>query len=171
MAYYAPPRPAVSWPHQVGVLARQAECFQDRATATLLEQTADSGGTVVPGQVLAGLGGVGKTQLAAHHARTLWQTGQLGLLVWITAATRDAVVTGYAQAAVEVLGAGPTDPEPAARAFLAWLEPKAMEPEHGTARRWLIVLDDLADLRGLWPPPAWSPHAVATPVSPDTAVD
>ncbi|MET9387600.1 hypothetical protein ABZY09_42975 [Streptomyces sp. NPDC002928] len=66
-------------------------------------------------------------------------------------ATREAVVTSYAQAAVEVLGSDPADPEPAAaRAFLAWLEPKP-----GTAPRWLVVLDDLADpadLRGLWPP-------------------
>ncbi|MGA5210638.1 hypothetical protein ACPCSB_13075 [Streptomyces pseudogriseolus] len=165
LAYCAPPRPPVTWPHQVGVLPRQAEFFQDRATAKLLEQTADSGGTVVLGQVLAGLGGVGKTQLAAHHARTLLQAGQLDLLVWINAATRDAVVTGYAQAAVEILGADPADPEPAADAFLAWLEPKAMEPERGTARRWLVVLDDLADpadLRGLWPPASPYGHTLVT---------
>ncbi|GAA2641501.1 hypothetical protein GCM10010425_54220 [Streptomyces spororaveus] len=108
----------------------------------------------MPYQVLVGLGGVGKTQLAAHHARTLWQTARLDLLVWVTAATRDAVVTGYAQAAAEILGADPASPESAACSFLAWLEPKPT-----AARRWLVVLDDLADpadLRNLWPPA--SPH-------------
>jgi tetratricopeptide (TPR) repeat protein len=143
IAYYAAPRLPVPWPHQVGTLPREAGCFRDRATARQLEQ---SGGI----HVLVGSGGVGKTQLAAHHARTLWQTGQLDLLVWVTAATRDAVIASYAQAAVEVISADPADPESAARAFLAWLEPKS-----GMTRRWLVVLDDLADpadVRGLWPP-------------------
>ncbi|MDX3536505.1 tetratricopeptide repeat protein [Streptomyces sp. MB09-01] len=140
----------MTWPHQVGVLPREADCFQDRATARELSHGADGNATSALCQVLVGLGGVGKTQLAAHHARTLWQTAQLDLLVWVTAATRDAVVTGYAQAAAEILGADPAGQESAARSFLAWLEPKpAIE------RRWLVVLDDLADpadLRNLWPP-------------------
>ncbi|WP_189967520.1 FxSxx-COOH system tetratricopeptide repeat protein [Streptomyces avidinii] len=140
----------MTWPQQAGVLPRQAHCFQDRATAQLLEHASYGVDTVVHTQVLTGFGGVGKSQLAAHHARTLWQAGKLDLLVWVTAVTRDAVVTGYAQAAVEILGADPTNPETAARTFLAWLEPKP-----STVRRWLVVLDDLADpadLRNLWPP-------------------
>ncbi|WP_369780624.1 tetratricopeptide repeat protein [Streptomyces sp. R33] len=155
-------------PHQVGVLPRQADCFQDRAIAQQLEHTVDGEGTVVLSQVLAGLGGVGKTQLAAHHARTQWQAGKLDLLVWVTAATRDAVVTGYAQAAVEVLGSDPADPELAARAFLAWLEPKP-----GTAHRWLVVLDDLADpadLRGLWPPASTHGRTLVTTRRRDAAL-
>ncbi|MDX3587277.1 tetratricopeptide repeat protein [Streptomyces europaeiscabiei] len=95
-----------------------------------------------------------KTQLAAHYARTAWQAGTLDLLVWITASSRSAVVAGYAQAAVEILGADPGDLE-AARTFLAWLEPK---PQPSPCR-WLVVLDDVADpvdLRGWWPPA--SPH-------------
>ncbi|TQJ37721.1 tetratricopeptide repeat protein [Streptomyces sp. SLBN-115] len=106
-------------------------------------------------QVLAGTGGVGKTQLAVHRARHVWARGEVDLLVWVTASTRTAIIAGYAQAAAEVLGADPTDSEQAARSFLAWLEPKSGT----TQRRWLIVLDDLADpadLRGLWPPQ--SPH-------------
>ncbi|MGW2965119.1 tetratricopeptide repeat protein, partial [Streptomyces sp. NPDC001220] len=99
-----------------------------------------------------GLGGVGKTQLAAHYARASWQSGDLDVLVWITASSRSAVTSGYAQAAAELLGStAPQDPHQAAAAFLAWLQPKAGQE----AGRWLVVLDDVtdpADLNGLWPP-------------------
>ncbi|TDU80660.1 tetratricopeptide repeat protein [Streptomyces sp. KS 21] len=105
--------------------------------------------------VLVGAGGVGKTQLAADYARHARQSGTVDLLVWITASTRSAAVSGFSQAAVQVLGADPAGPERAAESFLAWLEPRA-----DTAPcRWLVVLDDVADpadLHGLWPPE--SPH-------------
>ncbi|TWV56331.1 hypothetical protein FRZ03_04325 [Streptomyces misionensis] len=106
------------------MLPRQADCFQDRAAAAQLKQAVAEGGTVVLGQVLAGMGGVGKTQLAAHHARQAWDKGEVDLLVWVTAATRTAVVSAYAQAATDLLHADPADPERAASAFLAWLQPK-----------------------------------------------
>ncbi|BDM69737.1 hypothetical protein HEK616_32240 [Streptomyces nigrescens] len=145
----------MNWPHQIGVLPRQADCFQYRAAVAQLEEAVSGGGTAVLCQVLAGMGGVGKTQLAAHHARQVWATGGVDLLVWTNATTRETVISAYAQAAAEILGSDPTDPEHAARSFLAWLEPKPGT----TQRRWLVVLDDLADpahLRGLWPPA--SPH-------------
>ncbi|MFI6151273.1 tetratricopeptide repeat protein [Kitasatospora sp. NPDC051170] len=129
----------------------RALSFQDRAEAHQLRAVVDFGGTTVLSQVLAGTGGVGKTQLAADYARTAWETGSVDVLVWISASSRQAITAGYAQAGIEVLAADPSDPEQAARAFLAWLEPK-----HGQEPcRWLVVLDDLADpadLRGLWPP-------------------
>ncbi|MFD4865235.1 tetratricopeptide repeat protein [Streptomyces sp. NPDC058412] len=141
--------PLTSWPHQVGVIPRQASAFQERAEAQrLLEAEA---GTSTTAQVLAGMGGVGKTQLAAAHARHAWGKGEIDLLLWVTAASRQAVIDAYAQAAVDILHADPADPERAATAFLAWLEPKPTLQ----AARWLIVLDDVADpgdLRGLWPP-------------------
>jgi NB-ARC domain/Tetratricopeptide repeat len=163
----APRRPA-SWPHQVGVIPSRADCFQERAEAARLREALTAGGTAVVGPahkmpsegapsggVLAGMGGVGKTQLAADYARHTWQNGVVDVLVWITAGSAAAVSSGYAQAGIEVLGADPADPQQAARAFLAWLEPKA----GAGPCRWLIVLDDVADpgdLRGLWPPA--SPH-------------
>ncbi|MFE5810200.1 tetratricopeptide repeat protein [Streptomyces sp. NPDC056491] len=106
-------------------------------------------------QLLTGMGGVGKTQLAADYARTAWNdsstAGGLDVLVWVTAHSRQDIVTGYAQAGIELCRAEPNDAERAARSFLAWLAPKAAVD----SCRWLIVLDDVADpsdLRGLWPP-------------------
>ncbi|MCF3103445.1 hypothetical protein IPZ58_17925 [Streptomyces roseoverticillatus] len=102
---------------------------------------------MVLSQVLAGMGGVGKTQLAARYARTLQRDGLLDLLVWVVAASREAVVAAYAQAAWEVFGADVSAPERAAARFLSWLG--------GGDVRWLVVLDDVADpadLNGLWPP-------------------
>lgn len=141
--------PRTSWPHQVGVIPRRASAFQERAEARRLQEA--EAGTGSTAQVLAGMGGVGKTQLAAAHARCAWGNGEIDLLLWVAAASRQAVIDAYAQAAVEILRADPADPERAAAAFLAWLEPKPT-PQ---AARWLIVLDDVADpgdLRGLWPP-------------------
>ncbi|WP_257033425.1 FxSxx-COOH system tetratricopeptide repeat protein [Streptomyces sp. Ag109_G2-15] len=156
--YYGTRRPTAVWPHQVGVIPPRAGCFQTRAEVVRLREALTGGQAAVlvgqdtvHGQVLAGMGGVGKTQLAADYARTAWQAGELDVLVWITASNATAAASGYAQAAVEILGADPADRETAARAFLAWLEPKA----NAAPCRWLVVLDDVtdpADLNGLWPP-------------------
>ncbi|MFD0416838.1 tetratricopeptide repeat protein, partial [Streptomyces sp. NPDC127108] len=105
--------------------------------------------------MLTGMGGVGKTQLAADYARTAWDADNLDVLVWITASGRSSIMSGYAQAGIELCRADPDDPDQAARAFLAWLTPKSA----ASPCRWLIVLDDVADpadLNGLWPPA--SPH-------------
>ncbi|MGW7068512.1 tetratricopeptide repeat protein [Streptomyces sp. NPDC054855] len=150
--------PAREWPHLVGVLPQEAHCFQGRAVGGRLAREMAAGGTAVLGQVLAGTGGVGKTQLAARYARELRDSGEIDLLLWVTAVNREAVVTAYAQAAEEWLGLARADSEQAAARFLAWLEPR---PAGGP--RWLIVLDDLADpvdlladpslnRGGLWPP-------------------
>jgi hypothetical protein len=58
---------------RIGAVPRPADCFQEREVADRLEGAAEDGGTVVLTQVLAGMGGVGKTQLAAAYARRAWQ--------------------------------------------------------------------------------------------------
>ncbi|WP_408057819.1 tetratricopeptide repeat protein [Streptomyces violaceus] len=149
-------RLSAAWPHQVGVIPPKAQSYQHRAEMDRLRAAlGDADTTVLPqvpaGLVLSGMGGVGKTQLAADYARTAWADGGLDVLVWITASSRSAVVTGYAQAGIELCQASSDAPEQAARTFLAWISPKA----EAKPCRWLIVLDDVGDpddLKGLWPP-------------------
>ena len=96
---------------------------------------------------LSASGGAGKTQLAAALAHQLWDSRAVDLLTWVKASNRNAILTGYALTLAELGAADPGDDLPtAAQRFLAWLS--------RTERRWLVVLDDLADpadLEGLWP--------------------
>ncbi|MFC0052935.1 NB-ARC domain-containing protein [Streptomyces actinomycinicus] len=167
-------RPPASWPHQVGAIPPSAVCFQNRAEAGRLTAFLARSGTVVITSQPAraglgpGLSGVGKTQLAAHYARTAWQAGDLDVLVWITATTAQSITTGYAQAASELLGVDPAD-QRAATTFLAWLEPKAGQ----RPCRWLVVLDDVADpadLTGLWPPASPTGRTLVTTRRQDAAL-
>jgi tetratricopeptide (TPR) repeat protein len=92
-------------------------------------------------------GGSGKTQLAAALAHGLWDNRSVDLLVWVGAASRDAILSGYVSALADLGAADPDDDLLAsAQRFLTWLS--------RTDRRWVMVLDDLADpadLDGLWP--------------------
>ena len=156
------PAAEVSWPVRVGVVPQLADQYQSRAgVQQQLDEHLDTGTTAVltqtdgdtpPGggaatRLLSGLGGNGKTQLAAAYARRLWDVGELDLLGWVTAASRDSILSGYAAAARRVgLGVDGLDSEQAAEMLLGWCE--------RTDRRWLLVLDDLTDpahLAGLWP--------------------
>jgi tetratricopeptide (TPR) repeat protein len=92
-------------------------------------------------------GGTGKTQLAVAFCQALQDHRTVEILVWVNAADREAVVTGFAQAASLVdAGHWGESAESAAARFVAWLQ--------RTRRSWVLVLDDLADLadlRDLWP--------------------
>lgn len=142
---------------QVGRVPPAASWLQDRRRGFDLQAMAKPN----PGmgvQILAGMGGVGKTQLAAQLVRHLVERRRLDLLVWVVAANQDAIVTRYAEAARVVglaeSGDAPTD---GATRLLSWLA--------HTDRRWLIVLDNLdnpADATGWWPPTSASGHTVVT---------
>ena len=144
--YYAESS-SVVWPLQVGAVPLLADCFQQReAQSDRLDEVVGTGGTAVLTQVLSGLGGIGKTQLAAAYARRIWQDHDVELLVWVTARSREAIQATYAQAGTEIGRSSPAGVEQASEWFLGWLQT--------TTRPWLVVLDDLqdpADLQGLWP--------------------
>ncbi|MBB4966463.1 tetratricopeptide repeat protein [Saccharothrix violaceirubra] len=130
--------PRVAWPVRVGAPPPAARHHRDRDV--VLEPGRDV--------VLTGLGGVGKTQVAARFAASVWTDSSVDLAVWVTAVSRDAVVTAFAEAARRVSCCrDDCPPDDAAEAFRAWLVSCGL--------RWVVVLDDVRDphdLRGLRPP-------------------
>ena len=95
----------------------------------------------------AGRGGTGKTQLAVEFAHAMWNTRAVEVLVWVTAASAESVIAGFAEAA-NMIDAGQRDEaaETAAARFVSWLA--------HTRRPWALIIDDLAelsDLAELWP--------------------
>jgi hypothetical protein len=144
---------ARAWPARAGIVPPLDGSFTVRA-----DSVPGIGATLVPGTAVAlvpGQGGsrqddwpqsCGKTQLASRLARDLWQSQGIDLLAWVNASSRASVLSGYAEAAAGLGLDDGGDAEPVAARFAAWLT--------GTARPWLVVLDDLrdaADLDGLWP--------------------
>ncbi|MFI7662739.1 tetratricopeptide repeat protein, partial [Micromonospora parva] len=112
----------------------------------LTYQARDHDGTA---RVLAGGGGVGKSQLAAWFAWEAIDGRTTDLVVWADAASPDQVITAYARAAAKagVPGADGVDPAADATALLEWL--------NSTERTWLFVLDNITDpalLSCWWPP-------------------
>lgn len=117
--------------------------------------------------VLTGLTGAGKTEVAAEHARRQWNAGELDLLVWADAATREGIAAAFAAAAAAVRGDDPADEEAAAVRFLTWLD-------RPNAPRWLVVLDGVTDpghLAGLWPPETSRGQTILTTQIRSTAID
>jgi tetratricopeptide (TPR) repeat protein len=112
------------------------------------------------------LGATGKTQLAASVAESLWRSAAVDVLIWISASDRAAVLSGYVQASVAVLGLDPADTsESVAARFLGWLA--------DTTLQWLVVLDDLPDpkeLDDLWPAGPSGRVLVTTPRVPLVSV-
>ncbi|MEU7586796.1 tetratricopeptide repeat protein [Micromonospora sp. NPDC049230] len=174
-----PPVTAVTWPVQVGQPPALASAFQPRrAVRERIQDARDHGADVVLTQhdarpartrtrVLAGEGGVGKSQLAAWFAHQAQQERTTDLVVWVPAGSPEQIITGYARAALRVgaPGADGTEPAADATAFCEWL--------HTTDRTWLIVLDDItdpADLVGWWPPHRSTGWTLATTRRRDAAL-
>ncbi|MFE2337293.1 NB-ARC domain-containing protein, partial [Streptomyces coelicoflavus] len=153
-------------PRLIGPIPPAALAYQHRGEADQLRGVLDGGGgtavlhgrpmAVTPtGGVLVGMGGVGKSQLAAEYVRAALTEGAVDVVVWVTATDRSAVVDRFAEASNALCPNALENPEEAARAFMSWLTPKRSK----TPKEWLVVLDDLThpeDLRDLWPPD--SPH-------------
>jgi len=153
------PAGRVTWPLRLGTVPPLADGHVARP-----ESAPGLGQLLVPGAAVAlvparGAGvapapgspdwavACGRTQLAVCCAESLWQARELDLLVWVTATSRESIVSAYAAAAAAAIGIEPAgDAESVATRFVRWLAE--------TSRRWFVVLDDLvapADIDGLWP--------------------
>jgi hypothetical protein len=156
------PVAAVRRGFMTGVVPDRAGAFQHRGVADRVYAALGSDTVILSGEqdrahILSGLGGVGKTQLAADLALRLWDAGAVDGVFWVSASSRAAIVAGYAGAAVEVGVGDPADADVAAETFRQWLA--------RTEARWLVVLDDVsdpADLAGLWPPTSAAGRTVVT---------
>jgi tetratricopeptide (TPR) repeat protein len=139
----------------VGEVPPLADEFTERPdTAAGIIETLTPGSAValVPSPALSerapdGPGVCGKTQIAVMAAESLWRSGAIDALIWISATNRASVLSGFVRASVAVSGIEPagTADSVAAR-FVAWLGE--------TSRAWLVVLDDLPEpaiLDRLWP--------------------
>jgi NB-ARC domain len=108
---------------------------------------APAGSTTVVTQVLSGDGGIGKTQLAAKLYHLACISHAYDLCLWLTAASEDTIITGYAQAMNRIKRDETSDdPRDTAHRFLTWLRE--------TRSKWFVVLDDvkrLSDIEDWWP--------------------
>ncbi|MEU9040948.1 MULTISPECIES: tetratricopeptide repeat protein [unclassified Kitasatospora] len=143
---YAAPAVEVRWPMVIGRIPPKASAFQAREELRqAIDEARRQHGTVVLSQVLAGGGGVGKSQLAADYARAAVDA-RTDLVLWADATEPATVTDVYARAAAAVRVAGTTgEAEQDAERFLEWLAT--------TDRRWLIVLDNTTEATPdvLWP--------------------
>ncbi|WP_406635805.1 tetratricopeptide repeat protein [Amycolatopsis sp. WGS_07] len=153
-------RRAVSLPYRFGVVPPLAAAFRQRTHSQVINQVL-SRATAPPSDaslvMLSGLGGVGKTQLAVEFAERAWSADEVDLLAWVTASSRDTILTSYARLAYDLTGIEDTDAAEGAARLLQWLS--------ATGCHWLMVLDDVrnpADLQGLWPPAATTGRAIVT---------
>jgi tetratricopeptide (TPR) repeat protein len=119
-----------------------ANGFIDRPeTGAVLEASLVPGTTVALVSGIPGGGGrdwresCGKTQLAVSLAQSLWQSGAVDLVIWLTGTTRASVLSGYAAAAAAVGSQFSGSADAVTARFLGWLR--------DTERPWLVVLDDL----------------------------
>jgi hypothetical protein len=139
----------VEWPIAEGDPPLLATAFQERpGIKRLLEAAlAPAGSTTVMTQVLAGDGGIGKTQLAVRSYECAYTSDAYDLCLWITATSASGVVTWYARTMRRIdPNMDSEDLVGAARRFLTWLRE--------TRHTWFIVLDDVADpadIDGWWP--------------------
>jgi hypothetical protein len=150
----------------------RATAFQPRATTELLAAVLERGHaavlsshSMVHAGVVSGLGGVGKTQVARDYAEQLWTSGDVDVLAWVTATSREAIMSSYARLAANLTGVKDPDSEEGAQRLLEWLST--------TSARWLIVLDDVQnahDLRALWPPVTPTGRVVVTTRRRDAAL-
>jgi tetratricopeptide (TPR) repeat protein len=140
---------------RIGKVPPLAKGFTDRPdTARGIVDTLVQGSAValVPDSASAQglsdwLGACGKTQIAVMIADSLWRSGAIDMLIWVTATSRASVLSTFAEASVAATGIKPTG---TAESVVARFISRLGE----TSQPWLVVLDDLPDttlLGGLWP--------------------
>jgi tetratricopeptide (TPR) repeat protein len=97
-------------------------------------------------QVIEGLGGIGKTQIAVEYAYRARDQGRYTHTLWIAAANEEAILMSFvalAELLPGVSSVGETDQRKLVAAVLRWLE-QCKEP-------WLLIVDNADDLSSVQP--------------------
>jgi tetratricopeptide (TPR) repeat protein/nucleoside phosphorylase len=93
-------------------------------------------------QAITGLGGIGKTQLAAEYAYRSRERGRYTHTLWINAASEETIIASFVELAADVLPASvvqsETDQDKLAAAVRRWLE--------RCEQSWLLIFDNADDL-------------------------
>lgn len=138
----------ISWPVSIGRIPPLASAFQPRATVReLITTSLGAEGTILvqagntsSGGILAGGGGVGKTQLGSWYASQAIRQGT-ELVIWVDASVPGGIPAVFADAGQRLRVPGTIGHENTvekdASAFLDWLQT--------TPRTWFVVLDDIAE--------------------------
>src|SRR6266702_6227107 len=100
---------------RVGEVPPLAEGYTERPDTARGIMDALAPGTtlaLVPGSAFAEgpsnwLGACGKTQIAVIVAETLWRSGAVDALIWISATSRESMLTGYVEASAAAFGIAP----------------------------------------------------------------
>ena len=140
---------------RIGKVPPLAKGFIDRPdTVCGIVDTLARGSTValVPNSASAEcpsdwLSACGKTQIAVMIAESLWRSGAIDMLIWITATSRASVLSAFVEASVAATG---FEPIGTAESVVVRFISRLGE----TSQPWLVVLDDLQEvtyLDGLWP--------------------
>jgi hypothetical protein len=124
----APVRPSHVW----GAIPARNPHFIGREDLLRSLRESLTAGNRVAVQALRGMGGVGKTQLAAEYAHR--HAGDYDIVWWVNAAPATRIPEQLAALAIRLTAADPGTPVAEAARF-------ALSDLHGTAR-WLLVFDN-----------------------------
>jgi tetratricopeptide (TPR) repeat protein/transcriptional regulator with XRE-family HTH domain len=138
-------------PHFTGRDDLLERLTQQLAPAAVGQPTTIRQVALTQAQALTGLGGIGKTQTAVEYAYRAREQERYRHILWITAASEEALLTSFVSLA-ELLPAfevtAEKDQRQLVRAVIAWLE-QCQDP-------WFLIMDNADDL-DLLPPylPRW----------------
>ncbi len=114
---------------------------QEPGQSAIIRRTA-----LTQSQVIKGLGGIGKTQIAVEYAYRAREQGRYTHTLWINAASEEAIMTSFV-ALADLLpvffSQGQTDQRKLVAAIIRWLE-QCPQP-------WLLIVDNADDLSLIQP--------------------
>jgi NB-ARC domain len=133
--------PSARNPHFTGRDDLLDQLMQQLAPSESGQPTAMRRAALTQAQVIKGLGGIGKTQIAVEYAYRAREQGRYTHTLWITAGSEEAILMSFA-ALADLLPSfsskGETDQRKLVAAVLRWLE-QCQEP-------WLLIVDNADEL-------------------------